>query len=71
MTSLLCVAETLDLDALVLIVDGWGTEHQNAQTMKIFSCLFRHRDFFGTVNKLEALKLGIASYLFTTGIIFV
>jgi len=36
---LLCVAEALDLEALVLIVVGRGTEHQNAQTRKIFSCL--------------------------------
>jgi hypothetical protein len=50
---LLCVAEALDLEALILIVAGWGTEHQNAQTRKIFSCLLRRRDFFGTVNKLE------------------
>jgi len=42
--SLLCVAEALDLEALVLIVDGQGTEHQNAQTRKIFSCLLRRRD---------------------------
>jgi hypothetical protein len=33
----------------------------------IFSCLLRHRDFFGTVNKLEVLQLGIAFYLFATG----
>jgi len=65
MTSLLCVAEALE--ALVLIVGGRGTEHQNAQTRKIFSCLLRRRDFFGTVNKLEALQLGIAFYLFATG----
>ena len=39
--SLLCVAEALDLEALVLIV---GAEHQNAQTRKIFSCLLRRRD---------------------------
>jgi hypothetical protein len=37
--SLLYVAEALDLEALVLIVVGRGTEHQNAQTRKIFSCL--------------------------------
>ena len=37
--SLLCVAEVLDLEAFVLIVDGQGSEHQNAQTRKIFSCL--------------------------------
>jgi hypothetical protein len=37
MTSLLCIAEALE--ALVLIVGGRGTEHQNAQTRKIFSCL--------------------------------
>jgi hypothetical protein len=42
--SLLCVAEVLDLEALVLIVSGRGTEHQNAQTRKIFSCLLRRRD---------------------------
>jgi len=42
--SLLCVAEALDLKALVLIVGGRGTEHQNAQTRKIFSCLLRRRD---------------------------
>jgi len=42
--SLLCVAEALDLEALVLIVGGRGTEHQNAQTRKIFSCLLRRRD---------------------------
>jgi hypothetical protein len=71
MTSLLCVAEVLDLEALVLIMGGWGTEHQNVQIRKIFSCLLRRRDFFGTVNKLEALQLGIASYLFATGIISV
>ena len=41
---LLCVAEALDLEALVLIVGGRGTEHQNAQTRKIFSCLLRRRD---------------------------
>jgi len=33
----------------------------------IFSCLLWHRDFFGTVNKLEVLQLGIAFYLFATG----
>ncbi|KAJ6907402.1 hypothetical protein NC651_017953 [Populus alba x Populus x berolinensis] len=51
--SLLCVAEALDLKALVLIVGGRGTKHQNTQTKKIFSCLLQCRDFFGTVNKLE------------------
>jgi len=50
---LLCVAKSLDLEALVLIMSGRGTEHQNAQTRKIFSCLLWCRDFFGTVNKLE------------------
>ena len=39
MTSLLCIAEALDLEALVLIVGDWSIEHQNAQTRKIFSCL--------------------------------
>jgi len=63
MTSLLCIAEALDLEALVLIVGDRSTEHQNAQTRKIFSCLLWRRDFFGTVNKLEALQLGIASYI--------
>jgi hypothetical protein len=71
MTSLLCVAEALDLEALVLIVGNRSIEHQNAQTRKIFSCLLWRRDFFGTVNKSEALQLGIASYLFATGIISV
>ena len=42
--SLLCVAEALDLETLVLIVGGRGTEHQNAQTRKIFNCLLRRRD---------------------------
>jgi hypothetical protein len=42
--SFLCVAEALDLEALVLIVGGRGTEHQNAQIRKIFSCLLRRRD---------------------------
>jgi len=51
--SLLCVAKVLDLEALVLIMGGRSTEHQNAQTRKIFSCLLRRRDFFRTVNKLE------------------
>jgi len=71
MTSLLCIAEALDLEALVLIVGDWSIEHQNAQTRKIFSCLLWRKDFFGTVNKLEALQLGIASYLFATEIISV
>jgi hypothetical protein len=59
-TSLLCVAEALK--ALVLIVDGGGIEHQNAQIRKIFSCLLCRRDFLGTVNKLETLQLGIAFF---------
>jgi hypothetical protein len=42
--SFLCVAEALDLEALVLIVGGRGTKHQNAQIRKIFSCLLRRRD---------------------------
>jgi len=45
MTSLLCVAEALE--ALVLIVGGRGTEHQNAQTMKIFSSFFNVGIFLG------------------------
>ena len=51
--SLLCIAETLDLEALVLIVGGRGIEHQNVQTRKIFSCFLRRMDFFGITNKLE------------------
>jgi len=42
--SLLCVTEALNLEALVLIVGGRGTEHQNTQTRKIFICLLRRRD---------------------------
>jgi len=42
--SLLCIAEALDLEALVLIVDGQDIEHQNVQTRKIFSCLLQRRD---------------------------
>jgi len=45
MTSLLCVAEALE--ALVLIVGGRGTEHQNAQTRKIFSSFFDVGIFLG------------------------
>jgi hypothetical protein len=44
---LLCIAKSLDLEALVLIMGGRDTEHQNAQTRKIFSCLLRCRDFLG------------------------
>jgi hypothetical protein len=65
MTSLLCVVEALE--AVVLIVGGRGTEHQNAQTRKIFSCLLQRKDFFRIVNKLEVLQFGIAFYLFATG----
>jgi len=36
MTYLLCVAEALNLKALVLIVSGQGTKHQNAQKKKDF-----------------------------------
>jgi hypothetical protein len=45
MTSLLSVAEALE--ALVLIVGGRGTEHQNAQIRKIFSSFFDVGIFLG------------------------
>jgi hypothetical protein len=60
MTSLLCITEALE--ALVLIVDGLGTEHQNALTRKIFSCLDLW--IFGIVKKLETAAVGDAGNCF-------
>ena len=65
MTSLLCIAEALE--ALVLIVGGQGTEHQNAQTRQIFSCLLLTLGIFWDCEQVGDAQLGIAFYLFATG----
>jgi hypothetical protein len=61
--SLLCVAESLNLKALVLIVGSRSTRHQNAQTRKIFSCLFQYRDwgYFGDCEQVGIISVWTGS----------
>jgi hypothetical protein len=56
MTFLLCIAEALE--ALVLIVGGRGTEHQNAQTRKIFSCLLPTLGIFWDFEQARGAATG-------------